>query len=92
MLSIYTFSTMIGRALSNARAAELLSGIDTEVIDMTGTRPEVSKKAINSNLATGGCGDGRGSGGSDARSDRAARRARRAAGAGSLADARGPDD
>ena len=83
---------MIGEALSNARAAELLSGVDTDVIDMTGTRPEVSEKTGKPRKTSGGCKQSRGLSCSEERSDRATRRARRAAGAGSLADARGPDD
>ena len=83
---------MIGEVLSSARAAELLSGVDTEVIDMTGTRPEVKGKAGKPRKTSGVCKQSRGLSCGEARGDRAARRARRAAGAGSLADARGPDD
>ena len=81
---------MMSISFKNTRAADLLSGVDTEVIDMTGTEAGGNNEAVNSNLAGGGKGREPGSGG--ARGDRAARRARRAAGAGSLADARGPDD
>ena len=58
MLSIYTFSTMLSGVLSNAQAADLLSGVDTEVIDMTGTGAGGNTKAVNSNLTAGGRGEG----------------------------------
>ena len=90
LLSIYTLSTMMSISFKNTRAADLLSGVDTEVIDATGIEAGGKHKAVSSYLAGGGRSREPGSGGT--RGDRAARRARRAAGAGSLADARGPDD